>query len=109
MAGDTKSPKGLSRLSSEKGLFTLSRRQVRKRLQTLLGRPIGGFAHGPFKLEAKGHFLLDLDPGGDACALVTGLCQAILSRNLRRPVQVNHTSCEARKQDLCRWVVSGPE
>ncbi len=109
LVGNTKSPRGLSRLSSEKGLFTLSRRQVRRRLRTLLGRHIGGFAHGPFNLEAKGHFLLDMDPGGDACALVTGLSQAILSRNLRRPVRVSHTSCEARKQDLCRWVVSGSE
>jgi hypothetical protein len=109
LVGNTKSPGGLSRLSSEKGLFTLSRRQVRRRLRTLLGRHIGGFAHGPFNLEAKGHFLLELDPGGDACALVTGLSQAVLSRNLRRTVQVNHTSCEARKQELCRWVVSGSE
>lgn len=109
LVGDTKAPRGLSRLSSEKGLFTLSRRQVRKRLRVLLGRHIGGFAHGPFNLEAKGHFLLDLDPGGDACHLVTGLSQAVLSRNLRRPVQVKHTSCEARKQELCRWVVSGSD
>ena len=91
---------------TEKGLFTLSRRQVRKRIRALFGRHIGGFAHGPFNLEAKGHFLLDLDPGGDGCALITGLSQAVLSRNLRRPVKVTHTSCEARKQELCRWVVS---
>lgn len=106
LAGDTRPPRGLSRLSSEKGLFTLSRRQVRKRIRTLFGRHIGGFAHGGFNLEAKGHFLLDLDPGGDGCALVTGLSRAVLSRNLRRPVDVTHTSCEARKQELCRWVVS---
>jgi hypothetical protein len=106
LTSDAKPPRGLSRLSSDKGLFTLSRRQVRKRIRTLFGRHIGGFAHGAFNLEAKGHFLLDLDPGGDACALVTGLSQAVLSRNLRRPVKVTHTSCEARKQELCRWVVS---
>ncbi len=109
LVGDTKALRGLAQLSSEKSLFALSRRQVRRRLRTLFGRDIGGFAHGPFNLEAKGHFLLDMDPGGDACALVTGLSQAVLSRNLRRPVQVRHSSCEARKQEFCRWVVSESE
>ena len=109
LVGNTKAPRGLGRLSSEKGLFSSSRRQIRRRLRTLFGRHIGGFAHGSFNLEATGHFLLDLDPGGDACALVTGLSQAILSRNLRRQVQVTHTSCEGRKHELCRWVVSDSE
>jgi hypothetical protein len=108
-AGNDRPPTGLKRLYPEKGLYSLSRRQVRKRFKTLFGRHIGGFAHGPFTLEAKGHFLLDLDPGGDACALISGLSQAILSRNLRRRLEVSHISCETLKQDLCRWVVSEPE
>ena len=103
---DTRSPGGLRRLSGEKALYSLSRRQTRRRIKTLFGRDIGGFAHGSFTLEAQGHFLLDLDPGGDACALITGLAQSILSRNFRRPVEVRHTSCEARKQDVCRWIAS---
>ncbi len=109
LIGDIRPPRGLRRLSREKALFATSRRQTKRRIKTLFGRSIGGFAHGPFTMEAKGHFLLDLDPGGDACALVTGLAQAVLSLNLRRSVEVTHTSCEARKQDLCRWVVSEPE
>ena len=108
LAGDGKPPKGLKRYYPEKGLYTVSRRQARRRMKALFGRHVGGFAHGPFTLEAKGHFLLDLDPGGDACALVTGLCQTILSRNHRRQMDVHHTACEARKQDLCRWVFSEP-
>jgi hypothetical protein len=109
LEGDTKPPRGLRRLSTERSLYGLSRRQARRRIKSLFGRAVGGFAHGPFSLEAQGHFLLDLDPGGDACALVTGLSQAILSRNFRRRVEVLHTSCEARKQDLCRWIVSEPD
>lgn len=109
LAGDSRPPKGIKRLYPEKALYSLSRRQVRRRIKALFGRHIGGFAHGPFTLEAKGHFLLDLDPGGDACALISGLAQAILGRNLRRRLEVSHLSCETRKQDLCRWVVSEPE
>jgi len=109
LAGDGHRSKGLRRFSREKALYTLSRRQTRKLIRSLFGRHIGGFAHGSFTLEAQGHFLLDMDPGGDACALVTGLSQAILSRNLGSRLEVRHTSCEARKQDLCRWIVSEPE
>jgi predicted hydrocarbon binding protein len=47
-----------------------------------------------------------LDPGGDACELVTGLSRSILSRYLRRRIEVRHTSCEALKHDICRWAVS---
>lgn len=109
LAGDGRPSKGFRRFSRENALYALSRRQTRKLIRSLFGRHVGGFAHGPFTLEAKGHFLLDLDPGGDGCALVTGLSQGILSRNLRRQIKVAHTSCEARKQDLCRWVVSDSE
>ena len=109
LEGVGRPPKGLKRYRPEKGLYSLSRRQTRRRIKSLFGRHVGGFAHGPFTLEASGHFLLDLDPGGDACALLTGLSQAILSRNLRRQVEVRHTSCEALKQDLCRWVATEPE
>jgi predicted hydrocarbon binding protein len=62
-----------------------------------------------FTLEAKGHFLLELDPGGDACALISGLSQAVLSTYLKKTVTVHHPSCEARKHELCRWEVSGSE
>jgi hypothetical protein len=106
---DLKPPRGLRRLSTQSGLYALSRRQVRRRIKALFGRSIGGFAHGHFNLEASGHFLLELDSGGDACALVTGLSQAILSRNLRRRIEVRHTSCEAKKREICRWVVSEAE
>jgi hypothetical protein len=109
LVGKAKPLKGLWRYYPEKALYSLTRRKTRKRIRSLFGRSIGDFAHGAFTLEASGHFLLDLDPGGDACALVTGLAESILGRYLRRPVEVRHTACEARKQDLCRWVVFEPE
>jgi hypothetical protein len=101
--------KGLGRIYPRKALYSLARRKTRRRIKALFGRSLGGFAHGPFTLEAKGHFLLDFDPGGDACALVTGLARSILEHYLGGEVEVRHTSCEARKHDLCRWVLSEPE
>lgn len=109
LAGPAKAWKGLGQIYPKKALYSLARRQTRRRLKSLFGRPLGGFAHGPFTLEAKGHFLLDFDPGGDACALVTGLAGSVLRRYLGSEVEVRHTSCEARKHDLCRWVLSEPE
>ena len=97
------------RLYRQKARYSLARRETRKAVKSLCGRAIGGFAHGPFTIEAKGHFLLELDPGGDACALLTGLSQTILRGSLGRKVSVRHSSCEARKQDLCRWVLSDLE
>jgi len=107
LIGKRKPLRGLKRLYPEKIRYGMARRETRRRIKALFGRPIGGFAHGDFTLEARGHFLLDLDPGGDACALITGLSQAIASRFLKRQVRVDHSLCQARKQDLCRWVVSG--
>jgi hypothetical protein len=109
LADRVKSPGGLKRLYSEKARYSLARRESRKLIKSLFGRPIGGFANGPFTLEARSHFLLELDPGGDACAILTGLTQAILRTCLPDKVRVIHSSCEARKDDLCRWVVADPE
>jgi hypothetical protein len=109
LTGDRKPLRGLRRFYPEQARFSLARREIGKGIKSLLGRPIGGFAHGPFTLEARGHFLLEMDPGGDACALITGYAESILRSCLGRPVKVHHSSCEARKQDLCRWVISDPE
>ena len=109
LAEDIRPLRNFRRLYPPKARYSRARRETRKAVKSLFGRAIGGFAHGPFTIEAKGHFLLDLDPGGDACALLTGLSQAILRGSLGRKVSVRHSSCEARKQDLCRWVLSDLE
>ena len=106
LAGKIEPLGGVSRLYPQRVLYSLARRQVRKRIRDLFSRPVGGFAHGPFTLEARGHFLLDMDPGGDACHLLSGLAQAILRRYLRRDVSVSHPSCQALKHELCRWTAS---
>ena len=98
--------KGVKRLYPERARYSLARRQIRKRLRALFGRSVGGLAHGSFTLEARGHFFLDMDPGGDACHLLTGFVQTVLGRYLRRDVTVSHTTCQGHKDDLCRWTVS---
>ncbi len=109
LAGKARPMKGLRGLYPQRARYGLARRQVRKRLKALFGREIGGFAHGSFTLEAQSHFFLRMDPGGDACYLLSGLAETILARYLRRPAKIAHSACQARKQELCRWVVTeGP-
>ena len=105
LAGGDLPKRGLAKTYPQRVRYSLARRQVRRRLKSLLGRSVGAFAPGDFTLEARGHFLLELDPGGDACALLTGFSQAILSSYFRKPLRVAHTSCQALKHDLCRWTV----
>ena len=85
--------------------FSLARRRVRRRLVKLFGRRVGGFAAGPFTLEARTHIFLDGDPGGDACHFLTGFCQAVIQRYRGRRARVVHTLCESRQDVLCRWTV----
>lgn len=105
LAGKDEPLKGVKRVYPERLRFSLARRQVRRRIRSLFGRSVGGLAHGPFTLEARGHFFLDMDPGGDACHLLTGFAQTVLERYLRRDVCVSHSACQARRDELCRWVV----
>lgn len=86
--------------------LALARRRVRRQLKALFGRRVGGFAEGDFTLEGCAHLLIQGDPGGDACLLLSGLCQGVLERTLREPAWVSHVACEAQGDSLCRWVGS---
>lgn len=86
--------------------YALARRQVGRRFRSLFGRPMGEFGHGPFTLEASKHFLLEMDGEGQACALLSGFAQSILSRCLSRPVEVTHSTCLGTRHDLCRWTTA---
>jgi hypothetical protein len=106
LAGKDAPVGGLTRWLPKGVRFALARRQFRKQLRTLFGRSIGGFAKGPFVLEASGHFFMELDGGGDACAILSGIAQTTVSRYLRAPFRVIHPSCIARTDELCRWTVT---
>ena len=83
--------------------LALAKRRVRKRLQVLFGRRVGGFADGAFVLEGRSLLFIQSDSGGDACSLVSGLCSATLSGSMKDPPTIAHIACEARGDAYCRW------
>ena len=108
LAGDLRPPGWRSSLPRSVA-FSLARRRVRRRLFKLFGRRVGGFAAGPFTLEARTHLLLDGDPGGDACHFLTGFCECALQRYFGRRARVVHSLCESRRDAMCRWTVLAEE
>jgi hypothetical protein len=105
MAGKDSPVGGPARWIPTRLRYALARRHFRKRAKQLFGRSLGGFAHGPFVLEANTHLLLEMDSEGSACAILTGFARTILQRYLSGPVSITHTSCLARHMDICRWTV----
>jgi hypothetical protein len=86
--------------------FAFARRSAQRRLAALFGRRYGGFGGGgPFVLEARSHLLIHADPGGAACAFVTGLCERTVQGWAGAEWRVAHTQCQARKDAVCRWTV----
>lgn len=85
--------------------YAVARWRVRKRLKRLFGRPVGGFARGRFIIEGRSLLFIESDPGGDACYLLSGFCEAILEQVSGETVSVRHSLCQARDEALCRWEV----
>ena len=83
--------------------YAMARRAVRRSLKSLFGRRVGGFASGPFTMEGRSLLFIQSDPGGDACALVSGFCGPVLQRTLGMKSSVSHVACESRGDALCRW------
>lgn len=99
----------LGKVYSLRVAYALARRQVGRRLKSLFGRSIGGFGKGPFTMEGHSLLFMKNDPGGDACEMMSGFCQAILQRYIRRPVVVFHSFCQARGDPFCRWTAHEDE
>jgi len=98
---------GRSRFMPRGLAVALARRRVRRRLKALFGRRIGGFAGGGFTMEGRALLFMQADPGGDACALVSGLCSAVLSATIHGAPAVDHLACEAHGDAFCRWGIPG--
>ena len=110
MAGESDDPDpagGLRRLMPRTLLYALARRQVRRGLQSVYGRRIGGFAPGPFAMEGRSLPFITADPGGAACHFVSGYCQTVIDRTLGSEYQIVHSQCQGRKDPLCRWTITG--
>jgi hypothetical protein len=86
--------------------YAVARRAVMRSLKSLFGRRVGGFASGPFTMEGRSLLFIQSDPGGDACALVSGLCGPVLQRTLGVRTSVSHVACESRGDAVCRWELS---
>ena len=83
--------------------LAVARSRVRRSLKSLFGRRIGGLGRGAFSLEGRGLLFIEADPGGDACALVTGLCRTAIEQATGHKARVAHTLCQSRGDALCRW------
>lgn len=94
---------GWRRLLPRRLAFALARRRVGRRLRALFGRRMGGFGRGHFSVEGRALFFIEADPGGAACFLMSGLCQAVLEQTTGRAVRVSHVHCQSRGDALCRW------
>jgi hypothetical protein len=88
--------------------YALARRATGRKLRSLFGRRVGGFAPGPFTMEGRSLVFIQSDPGGDACNFVSGFCQSVLDQYVAG-AQVVHSLCESRHDSLCRWTVLGEE
>jgi hypothetical protein len=64
---------------------------------------MGGFGSGAFTIEGRALFLIAADPDGAACHLLSGFCEETIEQVLGGAARVTHTSCESRKDPLCRW------
>jgi len=91
------------RLLPRRMAMALARGRVRRRLKSLFGRRIGGFGRGGFMIEGRSLLFIEADPGGEACALVTGLCEAVIEYATGRRALVTHSLCQSRGDALCRW------
>ncbi|MSR22498.1 MAG: hypothetical protein EXR92_02975 [Gemmatimonadetes bacterium] len=96
---------GWRRLLPRGAAYALARRAVVRRLRALFGQPVITTVSAPFRLEAPTNLLLEGDPGGEVCAVVTGLSQAILEGSMDAPGEVHHPRCRAHGHDLCVWDV----
>ena len=93
------------RIFPERVVLPWARQRVRRRLKSLFGERIVSPARGRFALEATSDVFLSADPTGAACALVTGLSQAVLNAYAPGAGDVAHTTCRARGEARCVWSV----
>lgn len=95
--------RGWRKLLPERLALGLARIRIQRRFQTLFGRKFLSAPRGGFRLQAADDLLFQADPAGRACALVTGLSQAVVEGYGSGSRKVTHASCRARGDSQCRW------
>jgi hypothetical protein len=96
----------LRRVLTPRMVMGLARRRTQRRLRALFGGAVVKSSGAPFRLEAVNDVLIEGDPGGGACALVTGLSQAILESYGRDGARVEHPECQGRGHLRCLWTIA---
>ncbi len=97
------------RVLPDRWAMGLARKRIRRRLGSLFGGRFLRTPRGGFQLEASYRLLVEADPRGSACALVTGLAQAVVNAYGSAPGSVVHVNCRARGDDKCRWILGGSD
>ena len=83
----------------------LTRKRIGTALRKLFGRRLGGFVSGAFAFEMSASPLVQVDPNGEACEIITGFCQRALQDSVGGGLVVAKKQCETRGDRACRWTV----
>jgi hypothetical protein len=99
---------GIGRFLSRGMALALARRRVQRDLRRLFGRRLVRSGGKGFVLDHAHDLLIRGDPGGDACALVTGLCERVVEGYVGPGGAVLHVHCLGRGEAKCRWEFQEP-
>lgn len=83
----------------------MARRRVQRRLRALFGGNLTRAVPGPFQLQAVHPMLMEGDPGGEACGIVTGLSEAVFEA-YGVPARVVHAECQGMGGTQCVWTLA---
>lgn len=97
---------GLTRLLPRRLRFVAAKRRIRKCLGQLFARRLGGFLSGPFAFETSASPFVQVDETGEACHLLSGLCQQALRDVVDGGLTVAKVACETKGDPSCRWVLT---
>ncbi len=91
------------RVLPDRLILELARKRIHRRLRVLFGGRFLSAPRGSFQLKAENELLVETDPEGDACAVVTGMSQAVVDAYWSTPRRVAHITCRGRGDESCRW------
>ncbi len=98
----------LGRLLPRRLALSLARTRSQRELRRLFGRRLVRSAGKGFILDHAHDLLIRSDPGGDACALVTGFVEQVIREYAGPGGAVLHPACLARGDAGCRWEFQEP-
>ena len=84
------------------------RGRVARRLHNVFGRKFISARRGSPVLQAVDGLLVEADPGGNACALVTGCIQGVIER-VGLSARAIHAVCVVRGGEGCSWEIRSTE